>query len=603
MPKANKFFLSKRSLCVVGAFSAAFFLPQAWATEPEIYPLERLRPGQIAEMSTVLQGSEPETIEVEILGVRENGIGPGVDMIVGRLLGEVGEWKGVAAGMSGSPVSIDGKLLGALSYSIGSLAKEPICGITPIEAMLDLENYPRGPLPWRAAASFEPIPLALTGSGFDESVLEGFLDSWAGVPLTWVDSSSLSSSGSIIGGKQAATTLQPGQPVSALLIWGDLRLGATGTVTWREGDRLLAFGHPFFGSGRASFPMAPAQILWTIPSLLSSFKLSVIGEPVGTVVQDRLPAVMGEVGSLPRSIEVGITLERWSLPVGETNDAPAAEQVKTSRSRYFVLDDPFLAPGLSAAALQMRILQGTGAEQNEAMSMNGRLMLSDGQEVPFGAAAAGGGGGPPAVVLGQELMMRMTEFSRPHIDLPRVERVEIDVRAFEPEGGWMVTRAHLDRLVASPGETFRVYLQLSGTRGRMQRQRLELTVPEDLRPGKYRVIVGSAREAAAQLGTTWEARRRTARDASEYIEAVSSIPRNDHLAAYLVLVAEGIITEGRRYPALPGTAHKMLRGRAGDGRAYRSRYLELASQMVPLERAVIGVKTLALEIVSEEKDR
>ena len=580
-------------LVATGLLTAAAGVPTAAAPPPTL-PLEAVRPGMVGTMSTVLRGTQRETIEIELLGVLDDGIGPGVDMILCRLRGELGTWTGVAAGMSGSPVTVDGKLVGALSYSIGGFSKEPLCGITPIETMLALERYPAGLAPWTAGASarasgLEPVPLALAARGLDPALFDGsdeLLRSLGLVRPVQVVPSAAPPASSEAGPPPA---LEPGDAVAGLLVWGDVQLAATGTVTWRDGERILAFGHPFMGTGRAEIPFAPATIAWTVPSLLSSFKISNVGRPAGTMTQDRLTAVAGAIGPVPDGLPVSLSIQR-------AGGAPVTRSFRVAK-------DPLVAPPLADLALRIALGQELGRERQEVLRARGTIVLADGRRLPFEATGPGVMAGDEQAI-GGELGRKLTALMRPPMALPAVAGVELAVTSIDPEGVYKLTRALPDRLVARPGETLRVALDLDGPRGSQRRETLSLVVPESALPGRYLLLAGSPRTLAAELGGVAEARRRTARDAADYLASFETPLADDAVEIALALPAEGLVADGREYPALPGTAQLLLRSRtAAAGDAGRVRGMAVARASAPLERAVTAIARVPIEILHLEPTR
>ena len=580
---------------VAAGLLAAAGVPAAAAPPPTL-PLEAVRPGMVGTLSTVLRGTQRETIEVELLGVLDDGIGPGVDMILCRLRGELGTWTGVAAGMSGSPVTVDGKLVGALSYSIGGFSKEPLCGITPIETMLALERYPAGLAPWTAGAAvrasrLEPVPLALAARGLDPALFDGsdeLLRSLGLARPVQVVPSAAPPASSEAG---PPPDLEPGDAVAGLLVWGDLQLAATGTVTWRDGDKILAFGHPFMGTGRAEIPFAPATIAWTVPSLLSSFKISNVGRPAGTMTQDRLTAVAGAIGPVPEGLPVSLAIQR-----SRTGEAPLVRS-------FSVAKDPLIAPQLADLALRIALGQELGRERQEVLRAAGEIVLADGRRLPFEATGPGVLAGDEQAI-GGELGRRLAALMRPPMALPAVARVELAVTSVDPEGVYKLTRALPDRLVARPGETLRVALDLDGPRGSQRRETLSLVVPASALPGRYVLLAGSPRTLAGELGGVAEARRRTARDAADYLATFETPLADDAVEIALALPAEGLVADGREYPALPGTAQLLLRSRttaAGD--LGRVRGVTVARASVPLERAVTAIARVPIEILPVESTR
>ena len=589
--------LSARSaldvLAAAGLLAAAAGAPVA-AVPPATLPLEAVRPGMVGTMSTVLRGTARETIEVELLGVLDDGIGPGVDMILCRLRGEAGTWNGVAAGMSGSPVTVDGKLVGALSYSIGGFSKEPLCGITPIETMLALERYPAGLSPWTGGASarasgLEPVPLALAARGLDPALFDGsdaLLGSLGLARPVQVVPAAVPSAGP----SESATppALEPGDAVAGLLVWGDVQLAATGTVTWRDGEKILAFGHPFMGTGRAEIPFAPATIAWTVPSLLSSFKIANVGRPAGTMTQDRLTAVAGAIGPVPEGLPVSLAIQR-------------AGEVPVTRS-FRLARDPLVAPPLADLAVRIALGQELGRERLEVLRVRGSIVLADGRRLPFEATGPGALPGDEQAI-GGELGRRLAALMRPPMALPAVARIELAVTSVDPEGVYKLVRALPDRLVARPGEALRVALDLDGPRGTQRRETLSLVVPEGALPGRYVLLAGSPRTLAGELGGVAEARRRTAHDAADYLATFETPLADDALEIALALPAEGLVADGREYPALPGTAQLLLRSRPAAGDAGRVRGVTVAQASAPLERVVTAIARVSIEVLPQESTR
>jgi SpoIVB peptidase S55 len=322
------------------------------ATAPsggKIFPLAEVRRGLHGVAYTVFEGVTPEPMEVEILGVLTDAIGPGQDMILGRLKGEKPEYTGVVAGMSGSPVYVDGKLLGALSYRIGQFSKAPICGITPIEQMFQVrdggdaggmrmalvdgvgsgqgQNANTGVLRSAQNDKFggglqnvagggevQPIETALVFGGFSREAVERFGGGFRALGMSPVAG---------LGGAAAAGTKQPeplvpGSAVSAVLVRGDLSISGTCTVTYVDATRLLACGHPITQYGPVSMPMTKAEVVATLASPLNAFKIINTTETVGSFTEDRASAILGRFGVDARMIPVSVEV----VPEGSAAASP-----------------------------------------------------------------------------------------------------------------------------------------------------------------------------------------------------------------------------------------------------------------------------------------
>ncbi|HEX5602105.1 MAG TPA: hypothetical protein VFX63_06115, partial [Pyrinomonadaceae bacterium] len=315
------------SVILIGTFASFANAQIPSAKSPELFPLEDLRPGMKGTARTVFAGSDTQEFGVEVLGVLPGFPGPRQSAIIARLSGSNVEKTGVFAGMSGSPVYIDGKIVGAIAFSF-PFSKEPIAGITPIKQMIDLFNKgsenlkgkeprvvsfsqlagtdwkPNLPKPAVGSVSLvapvsagsplmpllgqqmTPIATPLVFSGISQESLAAFAPQLVASGLLPVSG---------VGGSASITpltefngnTFPPGSSISVQLVRGDYSLAAAGTVTLRDGDRIYAFGHPFLSLGASDMPMSEASVVTVISNMNNSFKLAVPGRMVGSISQDR----------------------------------------------------------------------------------------------------------------------------------------------------------------------------------------------------------------------------------------------------------------------------------------------------------------------------
>jgi hypothetical protein len=266
----------------------------AQTAQPTI-PVDQIHAGMQGVAYTVFQGVKPEPMDFEVLGVLRNVNGPRGNIILIRLHGPKVEYTGVVAGMSGSPVYIDGKLAGALAFRIGEFSKEPIAGVTPIADMLEINALDKSPAEEASAVKpvvttagktaapgdatsfsdpvqnfanyLKPIETPLVFSGFSEEAVRQFAPQFASAGIVPV-----MGAGSVSEEKQPEP-LEAGSAVSAVLVRGDMDIAATCTVTYIDPQRLLACGHPLLQFGSVDLPMNKAQVLATLPSPLNAFKI------------------------------------------------------------------------------------------------------------------------------------------------------------------------------------------------------------------------------------------------------------------------------------------------------------------------------------------
>ncbi len=325
------------SLVASAAPSVSSERPKAGKTE--ILKLADVKPGMKGTAWTTFEGVTPEPVPIELIGVWKNAWGPRQDIILCRLGGRAAE-TGVAAGMSGSPVYVDSKLVGAVSLRIGAFTKEAICGVTPIELMLDIKS-----LDWsrpadarvpgnqnaiqRAAAVsvpgdilaqmtaagvsqdfsvsqplLQPIDTPLLFSGFTSSTLEQFGPIFKQLGVTPVQGGASAALKGATPTGDWKNSLQPGDPIAGVLVSGDMSMTALGTTTYNDGKRVLGFGHQFLNLGPVNIPMATGDVLLVLGSTYQPTKLANATGIVGALKQDRHSGIMGELGTTSEMIPV-----------------------------------------------------------------------------------------------------------------------------------------------------------------------------------------------------------------------------------------------------------------------------------------------------------
>lgn len=279
--------------------------------------LDELKPGMQGQVWTVFRGTEPEPFAVEVTGVVRNALGPGKSLILCQLTDERVQKMGAVAGMSGSPLYIDGKLAGALSYQVQKFETVRYAGFTPIADLLEVgrksevlaarQTENSGTLAGASANNdgFRPLSPVFAFGGVAPRVVDWLKPQFAALGLQV----------SSLGGSSAGETVQSddkplraGDAVAVAVAAGDITLAATGTVSYVNGDQVIAFGHPMMSLGDVSLPMARAEIVTILPSNENSLKVANTGEIIGTVDQDRLSAVAGRIGPGPEMIPVEISV-------------------------------------------------------------------------------------------------------------------------------------------------------------------------------------------------------------------------------------------------------------------------------------------------------
>ena len=501
-----------------GAGPAAEAVPTAAGPPPSgggFFPLREVRRGMTATAWTVFTGTQPEAMEVEILGVLRGARGPGHDMILVRLHGAKPEYTGVVAGMSGSPVYIGNRLLGSLSYRIGLFSKEPIAGITPIEQMLEVRDLPIaatqaasiGQDPAAGVSGGEPKPetvasglpggmnlqamdTPLVMSGFDAEAIRLWREKMAGTGLETVAAGGVggaSSSGAESGGggepsATAAASVEPGSAVSMQLVRGDLEIAATCTVTYIDPKQLLACGHPVLQAGPVSLPMTTAEVLDTLASPLDAFKIVNTGETIGAFTEDRDAAIRGVLGQKARMIPVHIALHEQD-----------GEGQRERKLNVEVLDVASITPQAVMVTLFEALLQNNGRTAETSYHVTGSIDLEGYPLSRLDQWSSAGGSLPApmeaAVQIGQSFAQLYSNGSRHGA----VRGIEIAVEEIPRRVGVELETARLvTGNIVHAGDTLTVEATIRPWREAPRNVRIPVTLPSRLAAGNLRMLVSDA---------------------------------------------------------------------------------------------------------------
>src|SRR6202522_2677792 len=465
------------------------------AAQPTI-AIDQIHAGMRGVAYTVFEGVKPESMDVEVLGVLRNVNGPKGDIILVRLHGTKVEYTGVVAGMSGSPVYLDGKLAGALAFRIGEFSKEPIAGVTPIAEMLEISALDRNPAsapieatsaahsPSKTAspgvanspsehAAFtnylNPIETPLVFNGFSEDTVQRFASQFSSAGIVPV-----MGAGSVSDAKQPEP-MEPGSAVSAILVQGDMNLAATCTVTYMDARHLLACGHPLMQFGMVDLPMTKATVLATLPSPLNAFKIVNATETVGAFVQDRHNGILGELGRKPEMIPVTLTIH------GESAD---------KQFHYEVLNNARLSP-IAMMATVFNALHGVNEYGEETTyRMNGSISVDGYPDVPMqDMFAAADGGQPGAMLAAISLGDRFSRiFDNPY-SVPAIHGVQLDFNVVRERRWARLESARTDITEARPGDDITIEAMLRPYRGEGVVQHIPIHIPTSTSKGPLRILV------------------------------------------------------------------------------------------------------------------
>jgi hypothetical protein len=576
-------------LLVVPLFALFFWTGVATAdARPGFLPSDAITRGMSGYGLTVFQGTQIDTFGVEILGVLKD-FRPKSDLILARLSGEMLDNTGVIQGMSGSPVYIDGKLIGAVSYSIAVFAKEPIAGITPIAAMTDMWNRTRpegiglntegrsgdaqatADVAGYGQAQIRPIGTPLVISGFATQVLAEMREELTPFGLTPVQGGA--------GGRSDTTSavLEPGAAMGVQLARGDMSMTGIGTVTYREGDRVVGLGHPAYWVGSTDMPMTGAYIHDVLASNMLSFKLGVASGPVGIIDQDRASGVSGRIGGqadmIPAQIRVGSEGHEETF------------RVEVWRNRDFA---PFVLRSAAASALFSAEKPAGRATLRASLrvSLDGRddVLVSN---IYSGPRALGG------AVLG--VTTPLAQLMGNSFEQVRITNVMIDLHVAEQQEVAAIASVRLAKAKYTAGDEVVVQTVLRPERGNARTVQTRLTVPGQARSGRLFVRVASARDhLKGEVKRVPAGFRPNSLD--HLVRLIENVPRNDEMVVELIGPPQGVSVDGRELRGLPPSVLAALRGPASSGTVGPVRQGVLHRQRIKTDYVLSGSHTVAIAI-------
>ena len=538
-----------------------------------IFPLEQVKPGMKGVMYTIFAGDGVERVELEVLGILHNALGPKQDIILVQLLGEKAEHTGVVAGMSGSPVYFEGKLAGALSLKIGIFNKEAIGGVTPIASMLEVEQASTAPSTTPSASAPGTrssttavrvsvpenfIRRASTGAGDFLIPIETPLIMTGVYPETLAQfSRELSGWGmtGMAGGTAEPSPddakIKPGDMVGMELIRGDLSLSPGCTVTLVEDDRILACGHPLFGFGTVALPLTRGHVVTTLASSMASTKLMTSGGTIGTLTQDRVSAVMGKLGAGPAMIPLDVTLT-----------TPLAEK----KFHFEVIENPQLTPVLVALAAFNGIVSNPAYSEGFTLQLEGSIELKGHSAVHLENLFAPTDMPVPAGVFVATAVQGdfARIYSNPY-ELAKVERIQLHVTALAERRVAQIDNAWIEKSEVRPGETVSVKVLLRPYRGAPFIQEIPVTIPEQAARGTLQLVVSDAETLNRNVQFLANNSQARLPGLEELIRLMNRERQNDRLYATLLQPTPTLLVEDKEMPNAPVTEINVLDQRQNPG--------------------------------------
>jgi hypothetical protein len=573
---------------------AAIALPASAAETPparpksgkvEIMPLSEVKQGMKGTAWTVFQGTEPEPIPVEIIGISKNMWGPRQDIILGKMGGKAARTN-VAKGMSGSPVYINGKLIGAVSLGLSQFSPDAICGITPIELMLEIngsdQSHPAtARTPGKAVALnrqaggesgalggaegsaldnlewLAPIDSPLVFSGINGDTLRDFSSIFQQMGLRTVQGSGgvLTHGSKPVAGWEHA--LNPGESVATVLVDGDMGVSAFGTVTYNDGKRVLAFGHPLFNLGPVDMPLAKSEVVLTLASQFQPSKMANATEIVGALRQDRHSGIMGELGATAPMIPV--TLKVRSLD--------AQEAVLSEKNFHFnVFVHQKWTPTLMMLTLYNSISNLNDFADEATYRLNGKVEMNGPHNIGLATMQATGDMPMPApMALALWLGDKFNRLYLNNVNTPDVKGVTLSLdllperRVAAIETGWVANTE------VQAGDDLPVKVSVRPYRGEPMQREVVVKIPAGLAKGDHRILLSDADTLNRMQNAAGFMNRFI--DVPQAVSLLNQERTNNRLYVSLVKASPTAYYDDKTMPSMPSSVLNVIQAGRASNRA------------------------------------
>ncbi len=607
-------------LSILPSICAAAEMVRPKAGPVQIMKSAELKRGMKGTAWTVFVGSTPEAVPVEIIGLWKNAWGPGQDVIIGKMGGQA-QRTNVAGGMSGSPVYIDGKLIGAVALRLSVFSPDSICGITPIELMLEINDFDKakpadarvpgktqtraglaipgdllsqvvsaGATPnfqQNASTMLTPIDTPLTFSGFDPGTLQNFGPLFQQLGFTAVQggaSAALNSSKPAAGWQNA---LQPGDAVAGVLVSGDMGITGLGTVTYNDGKRVLAFGHPFFNLGPVEMPMSKGEVLMVLSSAFQPNKFANATEIVGMLTQDRHSGIMGRLGDEAAMIPVDINVRSF----GEDNKV-----MKQKKLHFNVFVHQKWTPYLMMVTLYNSINGINDFAEEATYRMSGKVKMDGAPDISLSTIqSATEAPAPAAMVLAGWWGDKFNRLFLNSVQNPKLKSVNVNVDLLPDRRVAAIENAWTPTADAAAGSEIPVKVFLRPYRGERLEQNIKVKLPIGLAKGEHRILLSDADTLNRLQAQAGMANRYI--DVPQTASLINQERSNNRLYVSLVESQPTVYSDDKAMPSLPGSVLNIMQG----GRSATRQFITTAETAIeqasiPFDYMVSGSYSLRFTI-------
>jgi hypothetical protein len=572
----------------------------------EIMTPDEIKVGMTGVGKSVFKGTVPEEFKFEVLGVLKKAYASH-DMILIKCSGANLEYTGIIAGMSGSPVYIAGKLIGAVAMTYG-FQKDPIAEVTPARDMIDImertdlpdQGYEGGTGDWGWATTSSgdprPIPCPVTVSGFDRQLCAAFAPKFERFGMQLMPGSGEVSGVQEVGKKAESKSpeskiqnpksknadasspiLVPGGAVGVALIRGDMTSSGIGTVTAVDGNRIVAFGHPMFQGGAVNLPMVGGVIHTIMASQELSFKIFSPTEPIGAVTQDRASGIAGTIGQ--------------KVPM-----IPAHVALQSDGRRYDYHYELLNQRNLTPVLLGMAVMNSITSREQAAFDFTARADIAlklRGYPVIHnrrwftGASALRAAAGE----ISDPLEYLMTnEFEK-----VEVESISVALDLTPSTQRLAIVRVTPDRERARPGDVVRLTVALESYRGPARDTVLDVTIPKGTPEGEMSVLVTTP-DSAFAAGLDIAGEKIQPRSVRQIIKLLEQVGEENQIIVQGFVKKKGVVISGEKFPNLPPSMFALLSGTREAGTTNETMISLLFEKRYPLEQIVTGGQVVKINI-------
>jgi hypothetical protein len=615
----------KLSAALILAVSSVVSIAAAAEVEPpkagkvQILKSSDLKPGMKATAWTVFEGNKPEPVPVEIIGLWKNAWGPKQDIILAKMGGKALR-TGVAGGMSGSPVYVDGKLIGAVALRISVFSPDAICGITPIELMLEINDYDEsrpadakapdkiqarngmevpGQLLAQAVAAgaspnlprqaplMVPIETPLVFSGFNDNVLREFGPMFNQMGITAVQGGAAAALRDPKPAKDWQNALNPGESIAGVLVSGDMSVTGLGTTTYNDGKRVLGFGHPLFNLGPVSMPMSKGEILMVLASQFQPNKFGNATEIVGALKQDRHSGIMGDLGAAAEMIPVSVKVRSYT-------DGNAVLKEKDLKFNVFVHQK--WTPYLMMVTLFNSVSGMNDFAEEATYRLTGEIELDGQPNVSMSTMLA-----PSELPVPTSMLLagywgdKFNRLFGNAVKLPRLKRVNATIDLLPERRIATLEQAWLPTTEVQAGTEVPVKVFLRPFRGERIEREVKVKIPAGMPKGEHRILLSDAETLNRMQSVAGMANRFI--DLPETVSLLNQERTNNRLYVSLVQSRPTFYEDDKTLPSLPASVLNVMQAsRAASRPLVSSGDSTYEQTSVPFEFVVNGSQALKITV-------